>query len=131
MDSASLASIAARHRVRLVLQFGSTAGGAVHAHSDLDLAVLLDEPVDLHAVYGDLRADLQALAPEREVDLAVLNRADPLLLKQIVQRCTLLYGRSRDLDELRIQAWKRYVDHRRFLEMERAYVDRRIGALPR
>jgi uncharacterized protein len=131
MDSAGLATIAARHRVRLVLQFGSTVDGAVHAHSDLDLAVLLDGPVDLHTVYGELRADLQALSPDREVDLAVLNRADPLFLKQILQRCALLYGSPGEFDELQLQAWKRYVDHRRFLAMERAYVDRRIGALAR
>lgn len=129
MDHAELATVAARHGVRLLVQFGSTVGGPTHAGSDLDLAVLLTEPCDLWKASGDLQADLQPLAPDREIDLAILNRADPLFLKQILQRCTLLYGSRRDLDDLTRYAWKRYVDHRRFLDMERTYVDRKVKAL--
>jgi len=43
MDTASLAEISVRHRVRLVLQHGSTVSGHVHAKSDLDIAVLFED----------------------------------------------------------------------------------------
>lgn len=67
---------------------------------------------------------LQRLFPGREVDLVVLNRADPLLLKQVLEGCRLLIGSPRQLAELKIYAFRRYQDHRRFLAMERAHVRR-------
>jgi predicted nucleotidyltransferase len=114
--------------VRLLLQFGSTLTGRVHAGSDVDLAVMLDRPPTALLEYGALAADLQALLPGREVDVAVLNHADPLLLKQVVDGCRLLYGDPTALSELRIYAFKRYQDHRRFLVMEREYVRRKVAA---
>lgn len=81
--------------------------------------------------HADLAADLQSLEPDREVDVALINGADPLFLKQITQQCRLLYGSERLLHELKIYAWKRYQDHRRFLAMERDYVNRKIGAAGR
>lgn len=131
MDTSSLAEVAARNRVTLLLQHGSTVSGRVHAHSDLDLAALFaTEDVPLSVVTA-LSEDLQALSPDREVDLAVLNHADPLFLKKIVENCRLLYGSPRRLAELRMYAYKRYQDHRRFLALERSYVTRalqRLGA---
>jgi hypothetical protein len=35
-----------------------------------------------------------------------------------------VYGDPRALEELKIYAFKRYQDHRRFFAMERAYVER-------
>ncbi|HJU06025.1 MAG TPA: nucleotidyltransferase domain-containing protein, partial [Nitrospiraceae bacterium] len=110
----------------LILQFGSTVTGAVHPRSDVDLAVLLqDGHPSLHKL-AEIHHGLQECFPEREVDLAVINRADPLFLKKIMERCKLVYGSTRDLQELRIYAFKRYQDHRRFLEMERRYVERTL-----
>ena len=96
------------------------------ADSDLDLAVLLEGApaglMDLWALIGDL----QALSPDRNVDVALVNRADPLFLKKITENCTLLYGPPRRLHELKMYAFRRYQDHRRYLALERDYV---AGAL--
>jgi predicted nucleotidyltransferase len=128
MDSAALASVAARYGVQLVLQHGSTVTGAAHPGSDRDLAVLFAGEPD---VDNELRllAELQALSPDREVDVVVLNHADPLLLKRVTERSTLLFGTVAHLRELKLRAFKRYQDHRRFLAMERDYVRRRTAAV--
>ncbi len=131
MAQEELAVVARRHGVRLLLQFGSTVSGRTHAQSDVDLAVLLDRAPATFAVVGEMAADLQPLFPGREVDLAIINTADPLFLKQIVDRCQLLYGTERTLAELKIYAFKRYQDHRRFLAMEREYVRRTAAAAGR
>jgi predicted nucleotidyltransferase len=128
---ADFSPFAREHGVRLLLQFGSTVTGRVHAGSDVDLAVMLDRPPASLLEHGALAADLQALFPDREVDLAVLNHADPLLLKQVVDGCRLLYGDPGALSELRIYAFKRYQDHRSFLAMEREYVRRKVSAASR
>jgi predicted nucleotidyltransferase len=127
MASPELTDIAKRHNIVLLLQFGSTVTGKSHTRSDVDIAVLFDRPCVALEELGTLQAELQALYPERLVDLVVLNRADPLLLKQVTASCKLLYGSRRDLYELEIRAFKQYQDHRKFFEMERDYVDRAIG----
>ena len=129
MEPEQLADVARRHGIRLLLRFGSTVTGRTHARSDLDMAVLLEHVPASFDAFAALGADLQALHPGREVDLVILNRADPLLLKQIVTHCELEYGAERDLQELKIYAFKRYQDHRPYFEHERKYVERVVNAL--
>lgn len=127
MAAQSLEELARQHGIELLLRFGSTAGGVTHAASDVDLAVLLsDREPSLDRLVA-LEAALQPLFPEGRVDLAFLDRADPLFLKKILERCELLVGEPRRLAELRMLAFRRYVDHRRFLAMESDYLKRRLA----
>ena len=131
MDPSSehITPIAEKHGIILLLQFGSSVTGKLHERSDVDLAVLLEHvPRSLEAHSGLLQ-DLQQLFPDREVDLALLNRADPLFLKRITEACHLLYGSPRALQRLKIYAFKRYQDHRKYLELERKYVERSLQDL--
>lgn len=128
MDATKLGEIAAKHGLRLVLEFGSVVAGQTHPRSDVDIAVLADHALSFDEL-ADLTHDIQAFYPDREVDLALVNRADPLFLKKITERCRLLYGESRHLQELKIYAFRRYQDHRRYLALERDYVRRALRAL--
>jgi predicted nucleotidyltransferase len=74
MNPADVAAIANKHGLLLLLRFGSSVTGHLHAAIDVDLAVLFERTPE----------SLGALA-----------------------------------------------DHRRYLDMERAYVDRAIGAMTR
>ena len=127
MQAQALEKLASRHGIELLLRFGSTAGGVPHAASDVDLAVLLrDREPSLDRLVA-LEVDLQPLFAEGRVDLAFLDRADPLFLKKILEHCELLVGKPRRLAELRMLAFRRYVDHRRFLAMESDYLKRRLA----
>ena len=119
--SPDLDRIARTHGIRMLVQFGSTVTGRVHAGSDVDLAVLLERPLTL-AERSELTHDLQALFPDREVDLAVLNHADPLFLKQVMDTARLLHETPGELRRLQLLAFKRYQDHRKYLELERRFV---------
>jgi predicted nucleotidyltransferase len=116
-----LEPIAKRHGILLALQFGSLVSGKTHARSDVDIAVLLDHSEVLFEQFSDLLGDLQRLFPEQEVDLAILNHADPLFLKKITDDCRILYGAPGELQKLKIYAFKRHQDHKKFFEMERRY----------
>ena len=117
-----LAALAPRYGIRLALVFGSSASGLVHERSDFDLALLLEDPeLDLRTL-GELSHDLQASVPGRELDLAIINRADPLFLHQVLAACELAYGSPQALQNLRLYAFRRYQDHLRFLDLEGAYV---------
>ena len=94
MDPRALDDIAQRHGILLLLQFGSTVSGRARADSDLDLAVLLEHAPHSLKEYSELIGDLQALMPDREVDLSLLNRADPLFLKKITETATSSHAKS-------------------------------------
>jgi len=123
-----LDAIAQTYGARLILRFGSTVSGKTHPRSDVDIAVLLAHPDVSLRERAELQQALQSLFTDREVDLVILNRADPLLLKQVSDRCVRLYGSEQEFQRFRLLAFKRYQDHRRFLEMERRYVERMLEA---
>jgi predicted nucleotidyltransferase len=126
MEPRPLARIAAKHGIRLVLQFGSTVAGLTHADSDLDVAVLLGRPNLSLREHAELLHDLQMLSPDREVDLVILDRADPLLLRKVADSCVLLHGTEGELHRFKLRAFRRYQDHRRFLDMERRFLQRTL-----
>ena len=122
MNPADLERVARAHGIRLLLQFGSTITGRAHAKSDVDVAVLLERPRQTLEERGAMVHDFQALFSDRELDLAILNHADPLFLKQVMDTARLLHGTAADLGRLQLLAFKRYQDHRKYLELERRFV---------
>jgi predicted nucleotidyltransferase len=127
MSAPSFDAIARRHRARLLVQYGSTVSGRTHAGSDVDVAVLFDGEPD-YARVGGLLADVEGAFPGRDVDLGLLNHADPLFLKKVLESARLLAGSPRDLASLRLYAFRRYQDHRRFLRLEERHLDRFLAA---
>ena len=71
MDLRQVEPLALKHGIQLLLQFGSSVTGRTHPRSDLDLAVLVKQMPPSFSAQADLRCDLQALAPDCEVDVAV------------------------------------------------------------
>ena len=130
MAAMDLGSLAPRHGIRLALQFGSTVTGHVHERSDVDLAVILDRPSMGLRERAELDHDLQSVFPGRKIDLAILNHADPLFLKQVTDHCRLLHGSEADLRRLKLLAFKRYQDHRKYLDLERRFVAEALAAAP-
>ena len=126
-DSTALGELARRHGIALVLQFGSTVEGVVHERSDLDIGVLFERQPPGFAERAELAHQVQELFPSQEVDLAVLNHADPLFLKQVLEKSRLLAGSPRRFAELKIYGFKRYQDHRRYLDLESRHVRRVLG----
>jgi predicted nucleotidyltransferase len=121
--------IATKHGIIMLLRFGSSVTGMLHERSDVGLAVLLERAPRSLEAHGELLQNLQQLFPDREVDLALLNRADPHFLRKITEACHLLHGSPRALQRLKIYAFKRYQDHRKYLELERQYVEHSLEDL--
>jgi len=124
-----LRELAERFGIRVILQFGSTVTGTTHDGSDVDLAVQLDTPAISLETILEIQDALQVQFPGREIDLAILNRADPLFRKKIMEACRLLFGTAQDFARLRLYAFKTYQDFQPYLELERQSVARRLSAL--
>ena len=122
-----LKEIAKTYNLKLVLIFGSAARERVHPGSDIDVAVLAADYESFSlTMQSDLHLEIQRLFEDREVDLVFLNRADPLFMKKILENYILLYGSKQLLAKLRIYAYKRYVDHKKYFDLERDYAERFI-----
>lgn len=113
--------IAEKYNLRLILLFGSAVSQKIHSQSDVDIAVFSEKPDLSFKSYSNLLFDLQKHFPKREMDLVVINRADPLLLKKIMEDCRLLYGSPRELAQLKIYAFKRYLDFKKCLDLEKKF----------
>ncbi len=127
MDADAFAALARRHGVRLVVRFGSTVTGRTHAGSDVDLGVVTDRARLSFTAQIDMISNHQAFGDGREVDVAVLNHADPLFLRQVADHCERVYGSPDDFAAFKLRAFHRYQDYSRYLVLEQAFVDRRLG----
>ena len=75
--------------------YGSYAKGRQKEHSDLDIAVYINNPAaDITSFIMDLKPALEDVI-RREVHLAVLNSAPPLLKQQVLKNGVLLFERDR------------------------------------
>ena len=83
--------------VVLAYLFGSQAGGRVHARSDVDVAVLLDEglsPVEQGRWQLELISRLTDVWQTDHIDLIILNRAPAFLRHQVIKARHRLYVRD-------------------------------------
>lgn len=81
-------ALAPREEVLEAYLFGSKASGRAQAHSDLDIAVFVDERALHRQAYGytaQLTTHLMAALGSNEIDVVVLNRAPPLLYHRVLR----------------------------------------------
>jgi len=99
----------------LVIQYGSQATGHARPGSDVDVAVLADQPFTLQdkdALGRDVAKELSV--SEDMIDMVDIRAASPLLQQQISTHGKLLRGRPEDWLRWRVSAWKQYQDTARF-----------------
>jgi predicted nucleotidyltransferase len=112
--------IAKNYNLSLILAFGSRISGKSRRDSDLDIAVMAERGLSSERFFK-LISDLSKIFPGTEIDLILLNHANPLLLKKIVENCEILYGSRRLLSELKIYAFKKYCDYQPYFRLERQF----------
>jgi len=110
--------IAEKNQLNLVLLFGSAVTGKLHPQSDIDIAVRFKDTrsIDYRKI-SDAHFDLQEVFNEREVDIVVLNLADPLLLKKIADNAQLIFGKPEQFVNLKLLAFKKYQDHQKYFQI--------------
>ena len=101
--------------------FGSVAASAAHPDSDIDIAVKFGDGDPGLLRILEVQEEISGLFRGREVDLSVLNRADPLFMKKIADQCEFLYAEPGEATAFLLMAFKRYQDHRKYLDMERIF----------
>jgi hypothetical protein len=91
------AVLSARPEILEAYLFGSRARGAGHAHSDVDVAVFIDEGSIDPGPFGyrsELTTALMSGLGTNAVDVVVLNHAPPLLYHRVLRDGMRLFARD-------------------------------------
>jgi len=89
--------LSARQEILEAYLFGSRARGAGQAHSDVDVAVFVDEKTIKPGLFGyrsDLTAALMSGLHTNSVDVVVLNSVPPLLYHRVLRDGVRLLSRD-------------------------------------
>lgn len=118
-----------KNNISLFIIFGSYAKAKVRPHSDIDIALALEEPksdVDkLHLIF-----ELEGIF-QKQVDLVILKPStDPLLRFEIFSTGKPLFmSNSQLFEESKLQAWKAYLDTEKIRQLRHEYVKNYIRKL--
>ena len=106
--------LSARGEILEAYLFGSRARGAGQAHSDIDIAVFVDEERIEPTVFGyrsELTAALMSDLGTNRVDVVILNSASPLLYHRVLRDGSRLFARDLRATTVREgRALSRYCD---------------------
>ena len=109
-----LESLAQKHKLSLMVLFGSRSRGRVHAASDTDIAVLGKTPIEVKKLTS-LERELRGVF-HGEINAVDLNVVPPLLGGRIMRDAVLLAGSTRNFALARIRFHARYLDFKPYLE---------------
>jgi len=120
--------LSARPEILEAYLFGSLARGAGQAHSDIDIAVYVEEEKIEPGLFGyrsELTAALMSGLGTNSVDVLILNRAPPLLYHRVLRDGTRLL--SRDLRATTVREGRALSRHCDFAP-QLAKIDAILGA---
>ena len=107
-------ALEARAEILEAYLFGSRARGDDHGDSDIDVAVYIDTERARIGKWGyeaELTTDLMAALGTNDIDVVLLNRADPLLYHRVLRDGVRLLSRDLRATTTRAgQALSRYFD---------------------
>jgi len=118
--------IANKYRIKLLLMFGSQVNKKTHQLSDFDIGVLFKKNQVSFEKYSKLLDDLREIFPEKEIDLAIINNTDPLFLAKILENCQVVFGKKKDLNELKLYSFHQFCDYRKYFNLEEEFARRFI-----
>lgn len=92
INQAAIKAVAEQHQLDVVVLFGSQATGRTHVKSDIDIAVLSRQPVDI----TKLMTAFSDVFKREDVEVVNLGTASPTLWQAVIRDGRLLYEKSPD-----------------------------------
>lgn len=111
-------------RLRLIVLFGSVAEKKTCARSDIDIAFLFDDSVDI----VNLTNQVSRLLRTDSIDVVDVRRASPLLNYSIARSGIPVYEREKGMfNEFYSLAFRRYVDTAKLRAARESYLRGRLA----
>jgi predicted nucleotidyltransferase len=121
-----LKSLCQKYNIQLIILHGSYATGNARGKSDIDIGILGREKFDLNNQL-DVLNDFSEVFGDK-FDPVFLNGAEPLISYQVAIHGKPLFEEKEGIfQHFQIQAVARYMDSKKFRDMEKSYLKRAIG----
>lgn len=126
LDKERLKKLCQKYHIKLMILHGSYASGNAASKSDIDIGILGGEKFDSGSKI-DILEDFSEVFGDK-FDPVFLNGAEPLISYQVAIHGKPIYEETQGLfQRFRIQAVAKYMDSKKFRDMEKLYLKRAIG----
>lgn len=126
IDKERLEKLCQKYSIQLLILHGSYATGNAANKSDIDIGILGGEKFDSGSKI-DILEDFSEVFGDK-FDPVFLNGAEPLISYQVAIHGKPIYEETQGLfQRFRIQAVAKYMDTKKFRDMEKLYLKRAIG----
>ena len=120
-DKDKIKYLCQKHKIKILILHGSQVSGKTSKNSDIDVGILCDSKVDFKE-YRAILADFGDIFGDK-FDPVFLNGVEPMISYNTALSGFLLYEAKKGcFAEYKIQTIARYMDARKFRELEKLYV---------
>ena len=124
LPTEKLKKLGRKYKIQLMVVFGSYLTEQFTAESDLDLAIQTTDAELIKEHKLDILAEISKLCDHREIDLILLNQADPLLKFQVAREGKLVYETETGLfNSFKVQAMNEHQDAQKFYQLDKKFID--------
>jgi len=126
LDKERLKKLCQKYHIKLMILHGSYATGNAASKSDIDIGILGREKFDSDNKI-DILDDFSEVFGDK-FDPVFLNGAEPLISYQVAIHGKPLYEETQGVfQRFRLLAVAKYMDSKKFRDMEKLYLKRAIG----
>ena len=120
-----ISEIVSKYNLKLLLTFGSYNTERYRPDSDIDVAYLSHDKLDVDREL-QLLNDIALYFRKDRIDLVNLEKAVPLLMYEIANGATALYEENDSFMRFKLKAWARYADTKHLREKRRLYLNEKV-----
>jgi predicted nucleotidyltransferase len=125
-NNKKIKKICRKYRIKLLILHGSYASGHATGTSDIDIGILGKNKFDSNQ-YLDILNDFVEIFGDK-FDPVFLNGAEPMISYRVAVNGRPLYeGAEGIFASFRVQSIARYMDSKKFRELEKLYIKRAVG----
>jgi len=119
-----LINLCKKYKIKLMVIFGSFITEYFNYQSDIDLAVLATDINLIKDNKSIILKKLEKLFEHREIDLILLNHADPLLKFDIAAEGKIIYEKETGIyNEFKVRAMNEHNDAKKFYKLDKKYIN--------
>ena len=116
--------IFSKYKLSLLVVFGSYNSKKFNKNSDIDLAIKVEKPDNLLKNRTKILNEISEIFNYRDIDLILLNYAEPLIKYKIACEAKLLYEKEKGIfKKFQVRAMGEHNDAQKFYELDKKYIN--------